>query len=259
MTNPNTNAAATNGPTAQTTQSATWTTPAPTLQEAPAELGLAMVPAFETFKRGADAVSLARLPQTLAFARKPSTLKEVRAQTLPNRSASPEPVYAFGMVVLTAAQFDDLAGSLLRDRDWLGRLWEDAWRKVLTYQQAEGYGRLCILVTAEARPVLAIDTQGSTYARYVAMIPELIYRPQPEPDEDWSDLLPPSAVTWENSPASVRALVERIAIQRLHFETIEERRSDRLDFHEVSVVSVRDALLYAYTLGMADGSAIFGA
>lgn len=241
--------------TTPNTPAAIWTTPAPTLEAVPAELSLAMTPSAETFQRGAQSVTIARLPQLLAFARKPPNIKSVRAHALHSRGG--EQAHALGLVVLSPAQFDDLANTLLQERDWLGRLWEDAWRQVLTYQQAEASGRLCVLVTADGRPVLAIDTQGSTYARYVAVIPELIYRHPPEP-EDFSELLTPQAATWENSPASVRALVQRIAVQRLDFETIEERHSDRLDFREVSVLRVRDALLYAYTLGMSDGSGIWG-
>lgn len=40
-----------------------------------------------------------------------------------------------------------------------------------------------------------------------------------------------------------------IAKRRLHIETLEERGSDRLDFHDVGVVGLRKALADAYNLG----------
>lgn len=45
-----------------------------------------------------------------------------------------------------------------------------------------------------------------------------------------------------------RALAE-IAKRELHIETLETRKSDSLDFHDVSVWSIRDALIAAYELG----------
>src|SRR5208337_4662916 len=41
-----------------------------------------------------------------------------------------------------------------------------------------------------------------------------------------------------------------IARKHLFIETLEERKLDRLDFHEVSVWSVQDALLAAYQAGV---------
>ncbi len=40
-----------------------------------------------------------------------------------------------------------------------------------------------------------------------------------------------------------------IAKQHFHIETLETRNMDRLDFHEVSVWGIRDALMAAYQLG----------
>jgi hypothetical protein len=45
--------------------------------------------------------------------------------------------------------------------------------------------------------------------------------------------------------------IEAIARNILEIETIAERKSDSLDFHEVSVWGLRDALLAAYELGLA--------
>jgi hypothetical protein len=41
----------------------------------------------------------------------------------------------------------------------------------------------------------------------------------------------------------------QIAQQHLNIETLMERKSDSLDFHEVAVWSVRDALEAAYEVG----------
>lgn len=43
--------------------------------------------------------------------------------------------------------------------------------------------------------------------------------------------------------------VTDIARRYLHIETLEEQNSDRLDFHECSVVALRDALTEAFNIG----------
>ena len=47
--------------------------------------------------------------------------------------------------------------------------------------------------------------------------------------------------------------LERIAKQHLHLETLAERKSDHLDFHECSVWGIQAALEEAYRLGFAAG------
>ena len=47
------------------------------------------------------------------------------------------------------------------------------------------------------------------------------------------------------------AAMEAIAKNILGIETLAERKRDALDFHEVSVWGLRDALLAAYELGLA--------
>jgi hypothetical protein len=47
------------------------------------------------------------------------------------------------------------------------------------------------------------------------------------------------------------AAIEAIARNILGIETLAERKSDSLDFHEVSVWGLKDALLAAYELGLA--------
>ncbi len=47
-----------------------------------------------------------------------------------------------------------------------------------------------------------------------------------------------------------RAIVE-VAARHLNLDTLDEGGSDRLDFHELSVGSIRDALEAAYAAGAA--------
>jgi hypothetical protein len=47
------------------------------------------------------------------------------------------------------------------------------------------------------------------------------------------------------------AAVARIAREVLHIETLEVRNRDRLDFHDLGVGSIRDALEAAYEAGRA--------
>ena len=49
------------------------------------------------------------------------------------------------------------------------------------------------------------------------------------------------------------ALFARIARVTLGIETLAPQGSDRLDFHEVSVVGLRDALEAAYSAGLEQG------
>ena len=50
-------------------------------------------------------------------------------------------------------------------------------------------------------------------------------------------------------PSQATPALERIALEELGIETLEERHSDRLDFHEIGVVGLRRALERAYELG----------
>ena len=51
-------------------------------------------------------------------------------------------------------------------------------------------------------------------------------------------------------PAAARdALILEIAQRRFFLETLETRNSDRLDFHDVAVWAIRDALAEAYEAG----------
>ena len=53
--------------------------------------------------------------------------------------------------------------------------------------------------------------------------------------------------------ADVLTLLENIARRRLFVATLQERHSDRLDFYDVGVTSLRDALFEAYLLGARSG------
>lgn len=47
--------------------------------------------------------------------------------------------------------------------------------------------------------------------------------------------------------------LEQIAREQLFIETLETRMSDGLDFHDVSVWGVKEALRLAFELGKAEG------
>ena len=51
-----------------------------------------------------------------------------------------------------------------------------------------------------------------------------------------------------------RHIIEQIAKRDLRIDTLEARRSDRLDFHECSVWQIRRALEYAFIAGMMHAS-----
>ncbi|WP_343548987.1 hypothetical protein [Ralstonia sp.] len=64
-----------------------------------------------------------------------------------------------------------------------------------------------------------------------------------------------ATTTSGTTPAHIERELTRIACQHLRIETLEARNSDRLDFHEVSVWSLRDALQAAFDAGIAHGQA----
>lgn len=51
-------------------------------------------------------------------------------------------------------------------------------------------------------------------------------------------------------------LLEKIAKKHLFIDTLETRRSDRLDFHACSVGSIKDALQAAFLAGVEFGSSM---
>ena len=52
------------------------------------------------------------------------------------------------------------------------------------------------------------------------------------------------------SPDEIVPMIESIAQDHLFIETLETRHSDRLDFHDVSVWGVKEALQAAFDAGM---------
>ena len=54
--------------------------------------------------------------------------------------------------------------------------------------------------------------------------------------------------------AKAKKLIEQIAKKYLNIETLKVRNSDGLDFHDVYVGSMKDALEEAYQAGMKAGS-----
>ncbi|PQA82728.1 hypothetical protein C5F52_14205 [Limnohabitans sp. TS-CS-82] len=57
------------------------------------------------------------------------------------------------------------------------------------------------------------------------------------------------------NPENFEALFEQIARQHLGVATLTERHSDRLDFHDVSVLGIRRALQAAFEAGQQHGHA----
>lgn len=55
------------------------------------------------------------------------------------------------------------------------------------------------------------------------------------------------------SPDEIELLLESIALDHLFIETLQTRHRDSLDFHDVGVWCVRDALQAAYEAGIAEG------
>ena len=57
--------------------------------------------------------------------------------------------------------------------------------------------------------------------------------------------------TRRNTALPLDALLTRIAQEHLFIDTLETRNSDSLDFHDVSVWGVKEALIAAYQAGLA--------
>jgi hypothetical protein len=63
-----------------------------------------------------------------------------------------------------------------------------------------------------------------------------------------------TAKTTAKTAAAELALFEAIAREHLFVETLKEQKSDRLDFHDVSVVGLQRALRAAFEAGRQAGS-----
>lgn len=99
-----------------------------------------------------QAVIVKELGVRLPFARKPVNLDEVGGH-------GQIKVFVTETRVMTPAEFDAFARSLMASRDWLAGKGGGV----------EG-GYLCVEVTAPGRPYLYVNPEGSDYARYVARL-----------------------------------------------------------------------------------------
>ena len=99
-----------------------------------------------------QAVTVEELGVRLPFARKPVDLDEVGGH-------GQIKVFVTETRVMTPAEFDAFARSLMASRDWLAGKGGGL----------EG-GYLCVEVMAPGRPYLYVNPEGSDYARYVARL-----------------------------------------------------------------------------------------
>ena len=108
----------------------------------------------EQFTGPAGPVTVLKLPIPLSFACKARNLSELGGGAL-------QTVYVFKRIDMDPLGFDVFARHLCRDTDWL-----EGQRLALPVANA----RACVMVVATGRPILFIDTQGYSYARYVARL-----------------------------------------------------------------------------------------
>ena len=71
---------------------------------------------------------------------------------------------------------------------------------------------------------------------------------------DWGKTMRPLSKE-DPIPAAVFATLEGIARRRLGITTLQKRYSDRLDFHDVGVSGLSNALYEAYLLGVQSAQA----
>lgn len=108
----------------------------------------------EQFTGPAGPVTVLKLPIPLSFACKARNLSELGGGEL-------QTVYVFKRIDMDPLGFDAFARNLCRDTDWLEG-------QCLALPVANA--RACVMVVATGRPILFIDTQGYSYARYVARL-----------------------------------------------------------------------------------------
>lgn len=85
------------------------------------------------------------------------------------------------------------------------------------------------------------DLDGRAVARHVH---GAVRNRQAHPDD------PPSPPAWEVLDPKLREDLRTVAHRFLSFQTLEVRHRDSLDFQEVGCASLRDALAYAYFMGL---------
>ena len=182
-----------------------------------------------------NATPLLEIDTHLSFARKAAKLSELCSEY-------PEKVHVYGRRGLTAFEFDLFANHLMRP--FFG---EERNGPLI----AEG--RACILVCAPDRSPVFVDTQGSDYARYVAVLPGAMRLWEAGDFGTGTGTNTGTGPGWQALSPAQRLSLEGIAQQTLRMETLELRNSDRLDFAEVSVQGVREALAQAWFAGVAQG------
>jgi hypothetical protein len=107
-----------------------------------------------TLLSGGQPVTLHKLPMPLCFSRKAANLSELGG-------GAPEMVYVLKRIDMDPLGYDHFARKLCADHDWL-----EGQCMALPIANA----RACVMVVAEGRPILFVDTQGYSYARYVARL-----------------------------------------------------------------------------------------
>lgn len=121
-------------------------------------ISLRLIFEAEQFTTHSGVVTLQRLPMALPFARKAADLSELGGGGL-------QTVYVAQRVHVTPGEFDAFACRLCADAPaWLAQA-----RDALPAFGVAG-GAVCVMVAAEGRPILFIDFQGYSYARYVARL-----------------------------------------------------------------------------------------
>lgn len=108
----------------------------------------------EQFTGPAGPVTVLKLPIPLSFACKARDLSELGGGRL-------QSVYVFKRIDMDPLGLDAFAKNLCRVTDWLEG-------QCLALPVANA--RACVMVVATGRPILFIDTQGYSYARYVARL-----------------------------------------------------------------------------------------
>ncbi|WKB54368.1 hypothetical protein [Eleftheria terrae] len=97
-------------------------------------------------------VAVHELGIRLPFTRKPQTLEDVGG-------GEPQRIFVTSTRHLTAEEYDEFTGDLMRRREWVtregGLIW-NAW--------------VCVELVAPDRPVLYVNFEGADYARYVARL-----------------------------------------------------------------------------------------
>lgn len=107
-----------------------------------------------TFLAGGQPVTLHKLPMPLCFSRKAANLSELGG-------GEPQMVYVLKRIDMAPLGYDHFARNLCAAHDWL-----EGQCMPLPIAGA----RACVMVVCEGRPVLFVDSQGFSYARYVARL-----------------------------------------------------------------------------------------